>query len=101
MSTFPLGDAAGNQVRGAQGLRQLAVQRETLNEHLRVKKRDTRALHINAGRRLDGTRLLDQPPFALSSWDMVQERGPDRVHVRLPAADHDNRKLQRSASNAA
>ena len=99
VSTFTLGDTAGNHVSGAQGLRQPVVQREALNERLRVTLRDTHALHVDTGRRLDRAGLLDQPPFAVSAGDMVQERVSDRLHVRLPAADRDNLKLQRVERN--
>jgi len=86
-------------VSGAQGLRQPAVQREALNERLRVTLRDTHALHVDIGRRLDRAGLLDQLAFALSAEDMGQERVSDPLHVRLPAADRNNWKLQRVERN--
>ena len=64
------------------------MQREALNERLRVTLRDTHALHVDIGRH-----------SRFSAEDMVQERVSDPLHVRLPAADRNNWKLQRVERN--
>src|SRR6185312_16610752 len=59
------GDAARDQMREAERLGQVAVERRRREDLARVIDRDADALHEDAANRLELARGLDEPPLAL------------------------------------
>jgi hypothetical protein len=88
---FSTDDAACNQVRRAQGLRQLAVACVPAKYGSRRVHGDARALNEQSTDFFDGACALDKMPFARASPHPCQQRAPDRRKIRPPSHDHHDR----------
>lgn len=96
MAAFALGHAAGDEVGGAQGFRQCAVERQPPDQVGGFVQRDAGTLHIHALHRFHRPQLFDERPFAPATRHFVQQRGADGGQVRRAARHDQHGDLERA-----
>jgi len=86
------GQPARDQVRGAQGLGDAAVYRETPHQYLRPGEVDPRALDVDPRHRLRGSGPLHQTPLARPARHGTEQGLPHGIPIRPVPRHHEHRQ---------